>query len=79
MMFQKAGIAPFWQGVRDSHEAKCSPVAEVQECLRLDIHVPSTSGHWPVLVWVAGGGAHYNARQMVLKDIIMVMVHHRYV
>lgn len=77
---QKAGLAPFWSGIRHSKECHCSAVSSAEDCLQLDVHVPSGGGGggWPVLVWVAGGAGQYNPRKLVLMEVIVVVVHHRY-
>ncbi|KAG6442070.1 hypothetical protein O3G_MSEX002100 [Manduca sexta] len=76
--FKKAGLAPFWHGIREPHDSRCSPTSSLEDCLQLDIHVPNVgSVPWPVLVWVTGIGGGYKPGQLVQRDIIVVVVHHR--
>ncbi|KAG7297715.1 hypothetical protein JYU34_018432 [Plutella xylostella] len=83
--FKKAGLAPHWSGAREApaSRAACSAAA-VEDCLRLDVHVPAPNtprpdewDFWPVLVWVQSGGGEYHPGMLVREDIIVVMVNIR--
>ncbi|KAL0868813.1 hypothetical protein ABMA27_007177 [Loxostege sticticalis] len=75
--FKQAGIPPTWPGIRDSQQSRCSVTSQVDDCLVLDVHVPTSSPPWPVLVWVKGDGGRYSPGKLVLQDIIVVVVSHR--
>ncbi|XP_041969338.1 uncharacterized protein LOC121726170 [Aricia agestis] len=75
--FKRAGPAPSWQGVRESHDPRCSLVSEVAQCLQLDVHVPSAGRSLPVLVWIKGGAGDYDPGALVKQEIIVVVVRHR--
>ncbi|CAB3249590.1 unnamed protein product [Arctia plantaginis] len=76
--FKMAGIAPIWSSIRESRISTCSTLSEAENCLQLDVYVPSAVGtNWPVLVWVTGGTGPYNPGHLVREGIIVVIVHHR--
>ncbi|KAJ0173411.1 hypothetical protein K1T71_010560 [Dendrolimus kikuchii] len=76
--FKAAGLAPTWQGIRESIDARCHPSSNIEECLKLDVHVPTRqSQSWPVMVWIAGGGTGYNPSKLVQQGVIVVIVNHR--
>ncbi|XP_075970931.1 pyrethroid hydrolase Ces2e-like [Anticarsia gemmatalis] len=76
--FKKAGLAPVWSTIRESKTSTCSTVSEGNDCLVLDVYVPSAvDNNWPVLVWVTGGTGPYNPGKLVREGIIVVVVHHR--
>ncbi|XP_049877839.1 uncharacterized protein LOC126375040 [Pectinophora gossypiella] len=75
--FKKAGLAPFWLGVREALIPNCFPTSEVDECLRLDVHVPNSGSPWPVFLWVSGGSGRYQPRKLVQEGVIVVVVYHR--
>ncbi|KAI8424692.1 hypothetical protein MSG28_006647 [Choristoneura fumiferana] len=75
--FKQAGLAPSWSGIRESQKVSCTS-RSAEECLQLDVHVPTGAGApWPVLAWVAGG-AHYHPARLVQAGVIVVIVHHRF-
>jgi para-nitrobenzyl esterase len=71
-----------WKGVRDSLDQPPSCVQNDQgwnhgdyvigreDCLTLDVRTPSTSGHYPVLVWIHGGSNRAGGpNDIVLSDV----------
>ncbi|XP_059047598.1 esterase FE4-like [Achroia grisella] len=76
--FKKGSFAPIWTGIRESEQLHCSFFSRAEDCLHLDIYVPSKKNSlWPVLVWVKGGSGTYHPGKLVGQDIIVVIVSHR--
>ncbi|XP_028171873.1 acetylcholinesterase-like [Ostrinia furnacalis] len=75
--FKQAGIPPTWSGMRESQQPRCGLTSRVNDCLQLDVHVPTSGASWPVLVWVKGGGGRYSPGKLVQQGIVVVVVSHR--
>ncbi|XP_053613746.1 carboxylesterase 5A-like [Plodia interpunctella] len=76
--FKGAGLAPTWQGVRESDQRHCTAYSPVEDCLHLDVHTPSSADSpWPVMVWVRGSSGQYNPGKLVKQSIVVVIVSHR--
>ncbi|XP_028030642.1 carboxylesterase 5A-like [Bombyx mandarina] len=74
----QAGIAPVWPSIREFHESRCSTTSAAEECLQLDVNVPTSAAPtWPVLAWVTGSDGSYHSGQLVKKGVIVVIVRHR--
>lgn len=73
-----AGVAPIWSSIKESRISTCSKLSQAQNCMQLDVYVPSAVGtSWPVLVWITGGTGPYNTGHLVREGVIVVIVHHR--
>ncbi|XP_068619344.1 juvenile hormone esterase-like [Battus philenor] len=76
--FKRAGLAPTWTGVREASDPHCTESSQVDKCLQLDVHVPSSDDTlYPVLVWVKSSSGSYHPGQLVRRGIIVVIVRHR--
>ncbi|CAG9789554.1 unnamed protein product [Diatraea saccharalis] len=76
--FKQAGLAPNWSGIRESQYVHCTESSPVEDCLQLEVHMPTTGGApWPVFVWVRGGSGRYNPGLLVQQGIVAVIVSHR--